>query len=74
MTLLTVWDETDETTPVLQTRDADTIVETLSPLGVRFARWELKELSENPTQDEVLEAYRAEIGRASCRERVCESV
>ena len=61
MTLLTVWDETDETTPVVQTRDETKIVEVLSPLGVRFGRWELKELSENPTQDEVLEAYRAEI-------------
>ena len=61
MTLLTVWDETDETTPVLQTRDAALIGDTLSPLGVRFSRWELKELSATPTQDEVLAAYRTEI-------------
>ena len=61
MTLLTVWDETDETTPTIQTRDAATIGEVLSPLGVRFGRWELKDLSENPTQDEVLAAYKTEI-------------
>ena len=61
MTLLTVWDETDETAPVLQTRDAALIGDTLSPLGVRFSRWELKELSATPTQDEVLAAYRTEI-------------
>ena len=61
MTLLTVWDETDATTPVLQTRDAAIIGDALSPLGVRFARWELKELSATPTQEEVLEAYRTEI-------------
>ncbi|GAB3122022.1 1,2-dihydroxy-3-keto-5-methylthiopentene dioxygenase [Glaciibacter psychrotolerans] len=61
MTLLTIWDETDTTTPTVQTRDTDTIVEALTPLGVRFSRWELKELSANPTQDEVLEAYRTEI-------------
>ena len=61
MTLLTVWNETDETTPTLQTRDAAVIADTLTPLGVRFSRWELKELSANPTQDEVLAAYRTEI-------------
>jgi 1,2-dihydroxy-3-keto-5-methylthiopentene dioxygenase len=61
MTLLTVWDETDATSPTLQTRDAAVIAETLTPLGVRFSRWELKDLSANPTQDEVLDAYRSEI-------------
>jgi 1,2-dihydroxy-3-keto-5-methylthiopentene dioxygenase len=61
MTLLTVWDETDETTPVLQTRDFDTILGALTPLGVRFSRWDLKPLSADPSQDEILETYRAEI-------------
>ena len=61
MTLLTVWDETDETTPTLQTRDAAVITDTLTPLGVRFSRWELVELSENPSQDEVLAAYGTQI-------------
>ncbi len=61
MTLLTVWNDNDPSTPELQTRDADTIREVLAGLGARFSRWELQELSENPTQDEVLAAYRSEI-------------
>ncbi|SDY57850.1 1,2-dihydroxy-3-keto-5-methylthiopentene dioxygenase [Herbiconiux ginsengi] len=65
MTLLTVWNDNDPSTPELQTRDADTIREVLAGLGARFSRWELKELPENPTQDEVLEAYRAEIDQVN---------
>jgi 1,2-dihydroxy-3-keto-5-methylthiopentene dioxygenase len=61
MTLLTVWDENNASTPELQTRDAAVITEVLSTLGARFSRWELKELSAEPTQDEVLAAYREEI-------------
>ena len=61
MTLLTVWDENNASTPELQTRDAQVITDVLATLGARFSRWELKELSAQPTQDEVLEAYRAEI-------------
>jgi 1,2-dihydroxy-3-keto-5-methylthiopentene dioxygenase len=61
MTLLTVWNELDETTPELQTRDFDTILSVLSPLGVRFSRWDLKPLSADPSQDEVLETYKTEI-------------
>jgi 1,2-dihydroxy-3-keto-5-methylthiopentene dioxygenase len=61
MTLLTVWDENNASIPELQTRDAAVITEVLSTLGARFSRWELKELSAEPTQDEVLAAYREEI-------------
>ncbi|MDN4641541.1 cupin [Agreia sp. PsM10] len=61
MTLLTVWDENNASTPELQTRDAQVITDVLATLGARFSRWELKELSAEPTQDEVLEAYRDEI-------------
>ncbi|QWT24017.1 cupin [Subtercola sp. PAMC28395] len=61
MTLLTVWSTTDPSTPEIQTRDADTIRGILAGVGARFSRWELKELSENPTQDEVLAAYADEI-------------
>ena len=65
MTLLTVWNETDEATPLVQTREANIIVDTLTPLGVRFSRWDLKELPADPTQDEVLEAYRTEVEAVS---------
>ncbi|AXH36892.1 cupin [Humibacter sp. BT305] len=61
MTLLTVWNDTDPETPVLQTRDVDVITEQLNGLGARFSRWEVKELSADPTQDEVLAAYADEI-------------
>ncbi|GAA0998259.1 1,2-dihydroxy-3-keto-5-methylthiopentene dioxygenase [Subtercola frigoramans] len=61
MTLLTVWSTTDPSTPEIQTRDAETIRGILAGVGARFSRWELKELSENPTQDEVLAAYADEI-------------
>jgi 1,2-dihydroxy-3-keto-5-methylthiopentene dioxygenase len=61
MTLLTVWDENNASTPELQTRDAQVITDVLATLGARFSRWELKELSAEPTQDEVLAAYRDEI-------------
>ncbi|CAD6006208.1 acireductone dioxygenase [Agreia sp. COWG] len=61
MTLLTVWDENNASIPELQTRDAEVITRVLATLGARFSRWELKELPAEPTQDDVLEAYRAEI-------------
>src|ERR1700709_1008468 len=61
MTLLTVWDEENPATPELQTRDYDTILGVLTPLGVRFSRWDLKPLSDDPSQDELLATYRAEI-------------
>jgi 1,2-dihydroxy-3-keto-5-methylthiopentene dioxygenase len=61
MTLLTVWNDNDPSTPELQTRDFDTIHDVLAGLGARFSRWELKELPENATQEQVLDLYRAEI-------------
>ncbi|WP_374946830.1 cupin [Agreia sp.] len=61
MTLLTVWDENDASAPELQTRDAQVITDVLSTLGARFSRWPLRELTAEPTQDEVLAAYRDEI-------------
>lgn len=61
MTLLTVWNETAPTTPELQTRDLDTILGVLTPLGVRFSRWDLRPLSDDPSQDEILATYREEI-------------
>src|SRR3954470_10800120 len=61
MTLLTVWDETQPATPVLETTDAERIRETLAGLGARFLRWDLKPLPENATQEQVLDVYRPEI-------------
>jgi 1,2-dihydroxy-3-keto-5-methylthiopentene dioxygenase len=61
MTLLTVWNESVPETPELQTRDAATITDVLAGLNARFSRWELKDLPETATHDEVLAAYRTEI-------------
>ncbi|THG31864.1 1,2-dihydroxy-3-keto-5-methylthiopentene dioxygenase [Naasia lichenicola] len=61
MTLLTVWDETDPGTVVLETTDAEKIRETLAGLGARFLRWDLKEIPEGAGQDDVLALYRSEI-------------
>ncbi|WP_368497437.1 acireductone dioxygenase [Herbiconiux sp. A18JL235] len=61
MTLLTVWNDNDPSTPVLQTRDFDTIRDVLAGLNARFSRWELKELTPEATQEEVLAKYRDEI-------------
>ncbi|GAA2245734.1 cupin [Herbiconiux moechotypicola] len=65
MTLLTVWNDTDPSTPVLQTRDFDTIRDVLAGLNARFSRWELKELSAEPSQEEVLAAYADEIAEVN---------
>ncbi|HEY8588024.1 MAG TPA: cupin [Naasia sp.] len=61
MSLLTVWDASAPSTTVLETTDADSIREVLAGLGARFSRWDVKPLPENPTQEQVLDLYRAEI-------------
>ena len=65
MTLLTVWREDDPETPELATEDAEEIAVVLKELGVRFEQWPLRELSDDVTQDEVLEAYRDRIDAVS---------
>jgi 1,2-dihydroxy-3-keto-5-methylthiopentene dioxygenase len=65
MTLLTVWNDNDPSTPELQTRDFDTIRDVLAGLNARFSRWELKELSPEATQEEVLAAYADEIAEVN---------
>jgi 1,2-dihydroxy-3-keto-5-methylthiopentene dioxygenase len=61
MTLLTVWREDEPETPDLRTEDAEEIAVVLKELGVRFEQWPVRELSDAPSQDEVLEAYRERI-------------
>lgn len=63
MSLLTVWADDDPDTVRTRTEDADEIHDLLKQLGVRFARWQLKDLPAEPTSDEVLAAYRAEVDR-----------
>ncbi|WGW11812.1 cupin [Saxibacter everestensis] len=68
VTLLTVWPDSDPGTTVLRTTDAAEITAHLASLGARFSRWELKELSADPSQEEVLAAYQAEIDAVNANE------
>ncbi|MER7082298.1 acireductone dioxygenase apoprotein [Saccharopolyspora kobensis] len=63
MTLLTVWPDTDPGTVEVRTEDPVEIAALLKRFGVRFERWELKELPEGASSEQVLEAYRAEVDR-----------
>lgn len=68
MTLLTVWKETDPSTPVLETTEESEIREALAELGARFSRWEVKDVRTGASQDEVLALYADEIGAVKERE------
>lgn len=68
MTLLTVWKETDPSTPVLETTDEAEIREALAELGARFSRWEIRDVPSGASQDDVLALYAAEIGEVKERE------
>ncbi|MBK0869728.1 cupin [Saccharopolyspora sp. HNM0986] len=63
MTLLTVWNDTDPQQETLRTEDAGEIADVLKQLGVRFNRWQLQDLPELPSSEQVLDAYRAEVDR-----------
>lgn len=68
MTLLTVWKETDPSTPVLETTDEAEIREALAELGARFSRWEVRDVPSGASQDEVLALYADEIDEVKQRE------
>ncbi|MDU0345082.1 cupin [Microbacterium sp. KSW2-29] len=68
MTLLTVWKETDPSTPVLETTDEAEIREALAELGARFSRWEIRDVPSGASQDEVLALYADEIDEVKQRE------
>jgi len=61
MTLLTVWNDTDPDTVILETTDGEQIRETLAGLGARFSRWDVQPIPEGAGQDEVLALYKSEI-------------
>lgn len=63
MSLLTVWPDTDPRTIETRITDPGEIRDALKPLGVRFSRWELRELPDEPTSEQVLDAYRDEVDR-----------
>ncbi|MGC7095705.1 1,2-dihydroxy-3-keto-5-methylthiopentene dioxygenase [Amycolatopsis lurida] len=61
MTLLTVWADQDPATVLRRTTDAGEIGDVLGELGVKFDRWPVRELPATPTEEQVLDAYRAEV-------------
>ncbi|OLR92123.1 1,2-dihydroxy-3-keto-5-methylthiopentene dioxygenase [Actinokineospora bangkokensis] len=68
MTLLAVWPEDDPTTTLLRTTDHGEITAALTPLGVRFARWDVVDLPADPTSDQVLAAYADRVAEVTDRE------
>ncbi|ODT36685.1 MAG: cupin [Microbacterium sp. 71-36] len=61
MTLLTVWKETDPTSPVLETTDEDEIRAALAELGARFSRWDVHEIASDAALDDVLALYADQV-------------
>jgi 1,2-dihydroxy-3-keto-5-methylthiopentene dioxygenase len=61
MTLLTVWAEDEPDTAELSTEDAEEITAVLKEHGVRYEQWPVRDLPDEPTQDQVLDAYRDRV-------------
>jgi 1,2-dihydroxy-3-keto-5-methylthiopentene dioxygenase len=61
VTLLTVWAEDRPAETSLRTEDPAEITTVLKELGVRFEQWPLRDLPAEPSQDDVLVAYRDRI-------------
>jgi 1,2-dihydroxy-3-keto-5-methylthiopentene dioxygenase len=69
MTQLTVWPEDQPEDALLHTEEFDDIRRTLAGVGVRIERWGLAAgLPSGSTQEEILDAYRQEIGRIADEE------
>lgn len=69
MTLLVSWNETDPTTEIFRSEDAEEIGNALSGLGVAFEQWDTnKDLADDADQEAVLAAYREEVDRITERE------
>lgn len=64
MSALTIFTDSEATTPVWQSSDADAIRQKLNGKGVRFERWEAdRDLGADPTPEKVIEAYQHAIDR-----------
>jgi 1,2-dihydroxy-3-keto-5-methylthiopentene dioxygenase len=61
MSLLQIMSEDDPTRIRLRTQDPTEISQALAPLGVRFERWQVRDLPEDAANADVLEAYRHEV-------------
>ncbi|MGR4049180.1 1,2-dihydroxy-3-keto-5-methylthiopentene dioxygenase [Kosakonia cowanii] len=64
MSALTIYTDTDASTPVWHSTDADDIQQKLNAKGVRFERWQAdRDLGANPTPETVINAYQHAIDK-----------
>jgi 1,2-dihydroxy-3-keto-5-methylthiopentene dioxygenase len=61
MTLLQVMAEGDRDDVLLRTTDLAVIAAELAPFNITLEQWDTVELSDDAGQDEVLEAYTADV-------------
>jgi len=61
MTRLRLYDAADGATPILDSEDGARIAEALTPIGVRFERWPLRDIAPGTPADAILAAYAPEI-------------
>ncbi len=61
MTQLTVYEDSNATTPILHTQDVATISDQLEKIGVQFRRWQARTINPASSNDEILQSYQAEI-------------
>jgi 1,2-dihydroxy-3-keto-5-methylthiopentene dioxygenase len=64
MSRIRIFNDTDPSTVLVETRQHDAIRAELAKIGVRFEQWQAAApLTPGATQDEVIAAYRADIDR-----------
>lgn len=64
MSALTIFTDTEATTPVWHSTDADEIRQQLNAKSVRFERWEAdRDLGQNPAPETVINAYQHAIDK-----------
>lgn len=61
MTTLSIFDQNAPATPRVVTEDGGKIASLLAEHGIRFERWTTRDLPADASQDDILEAYAAEI-------------
>lgn len=61
MTTLSIFDQNAPETPRVVTEDAGKIANLLADRGIRFERWSTRDLPADASQENILEAYAAEI-------------
>ena len=72
MTALKVFNDTDNSAPILDSRDYNEIAEALNKVNIRFEQWKAEEdVKSGDSQEKVIAAYQKDIDRlATCLEEV----